>query len=159
MRIISYVVVILLINIPTDGLSNNLIQCNPQMKASWSYNRMENTSVSSETNEDLSGITLNFDFGFLKLTQVEGGRTRLFRQSVIEESIGDPLELEVRYESTFKPTIEQTSIVVFDPFCRRNNALSASIISTSGKSNIHTVYSCQCLSFIHHVDNFYRPIN
>jgi len=154
MRTTGCVVSMLLFNIATDGLANNLIQCNPEVEVSWSYDRMVNTSVSSETTENLSGITLNFDFGFLKLTQVEGDSTTLFRQSVIEESIGDPLELEVRYESTSEATIERTSIVVFDPFCRGNNELSTSIISTSGTSNVHTVYNCKCLSIIHHIDNF-----
>lgn len=74
MRTTGYAVSMLLFNIATDGLANNLIQCNPEVEVSWSYNRMVNTSVSSETTENLSGITLNFDFGFLKLTQVEGDR-------------------------------------------------------------------------------------
>ena len=154
MRIRCYVVSILLINLATTGLANNLIQCNPEAAVSWYYNRMANTSVFSETKDNLPGISLNFDFGFLKLTQIEGEKTKVFRQSVIEESIGDPLELEVRYESTSNVMIERTSVVVFDPFCRRNNELRASIIATSGTSFIHTVHNCECLSAVQDKNSF-----
>ena len=148
------VVSILLINLATSTLANSLIQCNREAAFSWSYNRTTNKTVFSETNDNSSGISLNFDFGFLKLTQDESDITKLFRQSVIEESKDDPLELEVRYESTSSARIEQTSIAVFDPFCRRNNELRTSIIVTSGTRFTHNVYNCECLSAIQNKNSF-----
>jgi len=150
------VVSVLLINLATTSLANSLIQCNREAAVSWSYNPTTNKTVFSETNDNLSGISLNFDFGFLKLTQVKSDINKLFRQSVIEENNDDPLELEVRYESTSNARIERTSIVVFDPFCRRNNELRTSIIVTSGTSFTHNVYNCECLSSIHDIENFVR---
>ena len=154
MRLSCYVVSVFLINLANNGLANNLIQCNPEVAASWSYNPMANTSVFSETNDNVSEISLHFDFGFLKLTQVEGDITKLFRQTVIEERIDDSLELEVRYESTSNARVERTSIVVLDPFCRSNNELRTSILTTSGMSFIHTVYNCECLSAVQDKNSF-----
>ena len=156
MRLRFYVVAMFLFNFANTGLANNLIQCNPEAAVSWYYNRMANTSVFSETNDNLSRISLNFDFGFLKLNPVERDINELFRQSAIEENNDDSLELEVRYESTSIARIERTSIVVFDPFCRRNNEMRTNIIVTSGTSFIHNVYNCECLSSIHDIENFVR---
>jgi len=153
MRIRGYVVSILFINLATTGLANNLIQCNIELAVSWSYDRMQNTSVFFETNDNLSDISLNFDFGFLKLTQVEGEGTNLFRQSVIAKSTDESLELEIRYESTSNSGIERTSVVVFDPFCIRHDDLRTSIIATSGTTFKHTVYNCECLSSVHDIEN------
>ena len=77
MCIIKNVFLIVTFASATKAISESVSICEPQLKSSWTYNYETNISDYSEINTNLETISLNFDFGFLKLSAQADGKYSL----------------------------------------------------------------------------------
>ena len=154
MRIFSIVSTILLMHFATGVWSAVAIQCNPNLEVSWSFDHIENKSNFFETTDNLSSITLLLDTGFLKLPNAQNDGITLLRQQSIMKKSEDGLDLTVDYESTNTTGIEATNIILSDPMCQKSKEAVVSIFMTGEFRYLNTIYSCDCVSPTHDIENF-----
>jgi hypothetical protein len=154
MCIIKNVFLIVTFASATKAISESVSICEPQLKSSWTYNYETNISDYSEINTNLETISLNFDFGFLKLSAQADGKYSLFRQAAIKRDADETDNITVRYEDTNKKTIGQKEIIVVDPMCIKGQRPRLNIIEFDDVSLNNIAYSCNCLSPVHGKSNF-----
>lgn len=145
---------ILILIAGTNVSSAPIVQCIAGQNVSWSYNHETKLSAFFENSENLSNIFINFDTGFIKVSDNLESPSTLFRQTAISKSINDPLDIVVRYEKTSEAEIKTGSVIITDPMCRNDNAVYVSIFDTSNMSFKNTIYTCECLSSVHYSSNF-----
>jgi len=131
---------------PTRISSAAFMQCNPKSEVSGSYNEASNPAQLVPTSDNLPAVTLNFDSGFIKLTEQDMNQKELFRQGSIRKNTGDTFDLTVRYDRVNKIKINTKSIFVVDPLCKRNDFSAVSIFEISELKYSGTFYHCECLS-------------
>ena len=85
MCIIKNVFLIVTFASATNAISESASICEPQLKSSWTYNYETNISDYSEINTNLETISLNFDFGFLKLSAQADGNIVCFDKQQSKE--------------------------------------------------------------------------
>jgi len=146
MRLCKMAILLSVLYWPTKISSETLMQCNPKSEVSWSYNEASNPANIVQIIDNLPIVTLNFDSGFIKLTEQDTNEKELFRQSAIKQNTGDTFDLTVRYDRVSKIEINTTSIFVADPMCKRNDYSLVSILETSELKYSGTFYHCECLS-------------
>ena len=154
MRILSIVSTIFLMHFATGVWSAVAIQCNPNLEVSWSFDQMENKSNFFETTDNLSSITLLLDTGFLKLPNAQNDGITLLRQQSIMKKSEDGLDLTVKYKSTNTMGIEATNVILSDPMCKKSKEAVVSIFTTAEFRYLNTIYSCNCISPTHDIENF-----
>jgi len=138
----------------TNVSAATMVRCNAKLKVSLAYNHETSSTELIESNANLPNLSINFDSGFIKLSDSTESESILFRQSAMNKNITDPLDLVVRYENKSDADIQTKSVVITDPMCRNEEALTASIFYTSDTSYISTFYYCDCLSSVHDSGNF-----
>ena len=143
-----------IINLATSVSSAVEIQCKSELEVKWTYDQVSNTSQFSENGENLVTTTLKLDLGFIKLSKPGENDNLLFRQSSIVKNKDNPLNLSVRYESSSRKGMSQSSLVISDPMCVSGAVAQASIFETSEFSFFNSVYSCECLSPVFDRKNF-----
>ena len=143
-----------IINLATSVSSAVEIQCKSELEVKWTYDQVSNTSQFSENGENLVTTTLKLDLGFIKLSKSGENDNLLFRQSSIVKNKDNPLNLSVRYESSSRKGMSQSSLVISDPMCVSGAVARASIFETSEFSFFNSVYSCECLSPVFDRKNF-----
>ena len=143
-----------IINLATSVSSAVEIQCKSELEVKWTYDQVSNTSQFSENGENLVTTTLKLDLGFIKLSKPGENDNLLFRQSSIVKNKDNPLNLSVRYESSSRKGMSQSSLVISDPMCVSGAVARASIFETSEFSFFNSVYSCECLSPVFDRKNF-----
>jgi hypothetical protein len=140
--------------VATNVSAATIVQCNAKLKVSVAYNHETNSTEFLESNANLSGISINFDSGFIKLSDSAESESILFRQSALNKNITDPFDLVVRYERKSDADIQTKSVIITDPMCRNDDASTASTFDISNTSYISTFYNCDCLSSVHDSGNF-----
>lgn len=145
---------IILIIAATNVSSAAMVQCNADLKVSLSYNHETKSFEFMESSENLSNISINFDSGFIKLSDNKEDKIMLFRQSAISKNFNDPLDLVVRYETASKAEIQKTSVIINDPMCKNNSNAKLSIFETSALGYTNNIHSCDCLSNTYDRSNF-----
>jgi len=138
----------------TNVSAATMVRCNAKLKVSLAYNHETSSTELIESNANLPNLSINFDSGFIKLSDSTESESILFRQSAMNKNITDPFDLVVRYENKSDADIQTKSVVITDPMCRNEEALTASIFYTSDTSYISTFYYCDCLSSVHDSGNF-----
>ena len=138
----------------TNVSAATMVQCNAKLKVSLAYNHETNSTELLESNANLPSLSINFDSGFIKLSDNAESESILFRQSAMNKNITDPFDLVVRYERKSDADIQTKSVIITDPMCRNDEASTASIFDTSNTSYISTFYNCDCLSSVHDSGNF-----
>lgn len=138
----------------TNVSAATMVQCNAKLKVSLEYNHETNSTELLESNANVPSFSINFDSGFIKLSDSGESESVLFRQSAFNKNITDPLDLVVRYENKSDADIQTKSVIITDPMCRNSEASTASIFDTSNTSYISTFYNCDCLSSVHDSGNF-----
>ena len=138
----------------TNVSAATMMQCNAKLKVSMEYNHETNSTELLESNTNVSSLSINFDSGFIKLSDSAESESVLFRQSAMIKNITDPLDLAVRYENKSDADIQTKSVIIIDPMCRNGEASTANIFDTSNTSHISIFYNCDCLSSVHDSGNF-----
>ena len=138
----------------TNVSAATMVQCNAKLKVSLKYNHETNSTELLESNANVSSLSINFDSGFIKLSDSAESESVLFRQSAMNKNITDLLDLVVRYENTSDADIQTKSVIITDPMCRNSEASTASVFDTFNTSYISTFYNCDCLSSVHDSGNF-----
>lgn len=135
-----------IISLATSVASNTTIQCNQDLEFTWSYDEIDGSSIIQEISDNLSTVSMNIDFGFLKLFENDGNQSELYRQSAIKRSNDDPEDIVVRYDSTLKASIKKKSVIISDPMCKNRIMPHVNILETTAASYSNRVYSCKCFS-------------
>ena len=113
----------------------------------WTYDDASNTSNFKENKANLTTIKLDFDYGFIKLGEKDVVDFNLFKQNEITQLNGDdPLHVMVRYENSNRINIEQQSLIIVDPMCKKGLVSKVSVITTAYKEYRVINYVCGCLS-------------
>lgn len=154
LRLCIYAILILLFYSVRSVSSDTMIKCEPELKVIWSYNLSEKSSEFQEIKDNLTGIALRFDFGFIKLSKPGSNDFLLFRQSSIKRKTDNRKDLKLRYEDTSSPAVSKSSLIISDPMCFKANSARASIIDNSEFSFSNSLYVCECLSPVFDRKNF-----
>ena len=154
MQILMITLAIFLMHFATGVWSAASFQCYPKLEVSWSFDQIENKSDFFETTDNLSSITLHLDTGFLKLPSLQNDGITLLRQQSIIKKSEDGLDLTVKYESTNSMGIEKTNVILSDPMCKKSKEAVVSIFTTEEFRYLNTIYSCDCISPTHDIENF-----
>lgn len=134
--------------VATNVSAATMVQCNAKFKVSLAYNHETNSTELLESNANLPSLSINFDSGFIKLSDNAESESILFRQSAMNKNITDPFDLVVRYERKSGADTQTKSVIITDPMCRNDGISTASIFDTSNTSYISTFYDCDCLSSV-----------
>lgn len=132
---------------------NAIVECTAEHKITLSYSPEAISSPVWET-DDLSNVSLGYDFGFVKLFKQANDEAVLFRQTAVRKTGNNSQKVTIRYEMPGVTSIKRTDIIIADPMCRDQATASLRIFETGEIDQVIFMYECACLSWIHNSDNF-----
>lgn len=148
-------ILLLATNLATSSSYASILSCEPRLMSYWTYDDDSNTSNFKENKDNLTTIKLHFDYGFIKLGEKDAVDFNLLKQNEITQlNEDDHLHVMVRYENSNRINIEQQSLIIVDPMCKKELVSKVSVITTSYKEYRVINYVCGCLSSTFDSDNF-----
>ena len=154
---INIIIATLLISLTANYASAVTMLCNPKLDTTWQYDPVTNSSSTLEKSEDLSAITLSFDFGFLKLSRKDQIYSEVFRQIVINQIEEDKLNFIIKYEDILKGEIKKSYAIISDPMCKSHRFVTVNILQIEEMGFHNTAYNCDCISVLHGRKVFLYP--
>ena len=127
---------------------NAIVECTAERKITLFYSPEEVSSPEWET-DNLSDVSLGYDFGFVKLFKQQENETVLLRQSAVAKIDDNFRNITIRYDIPGATSIERTSMIIVDPMCINRAAASLKILQTGETYQVSSVFKCACLSQIH----------